>query len=305
MKKILILMLAVVLFAAGCQKAETESEPETTAPSEPTFVMPEQSYIGVWSTEGVAGHTNSIYIYEITTDTIQFATGVRDRHFGFQGTAIVRDGELVFGDGISPVYSGPSMLKGRLTLEDNQVTVIYDSFGDIEANQTEPDTYHFTMRYEDSAALIEQYKNMQDQTVPPLSYPARANPALESALKTVVNDMQNKDWQQIEIIENEPDTIRRWGCIVLEPCDLQDGETLYTVIGRSENVLFQNPFYAVVKIAYHYGSQTWRIAEMYYISYSGRLLPEAYFESQFSSAYKIGEVVPANHPVLFDYMYSY
>ncbi|MCI8590519.1 MAG: hypothetical protein HFE77_07420 [Clostridiales bacterium] len=308
MKKILLLLLSLVLLisAVSCQKAGNESESETIVTTEPDFVMPEQSYIGIWYTksEGVPG--NPIFIYEITEDTVRFDTGIRDRHFGLQGTAIVRDGALVFGDGISPDYSGPSQLKGRLEFADNHVTVIYESFGDIEANQMEPNTYDFTVKNEDSDVLLARFKNEAVPTVPPLSYPARAEPALESAMKTVIDDMLNKGWQQIEVIESEPDTIRRWGGIVLDPCVLQDGEVLYTVIGRSENVLCRyDGVYAVVKIAYHYGSEAWRRAETYYISSSGRQLPEADFESQFSSAYQVGKVVFANHPVLFDYMYGY
>ena len=306
MKKVIILLLTLILLVSliGCQKAGNETEPETTAPTETEFSMPEQSYIGVWQMDTEIVPANSIYIYEITADTVKFGTGVRDWHFGFEGTAVVRDGALMFGDGISPDYMGPSKVKGRLEFSDNHITVIYDSFGDIEANQQEPNNYQFTVKHEESADILERMKNESNETVPQLTYPAHAEPALESAIQTVIDKAQSKDWKEIEVIEGEPDARRRWG-IVLEPCALQDGETVYTVIGRSDNVLSQNPFYVVVKIAYHYGSKEWRIAEMSYMSLSGRPLADADVKNQFPSEYEAGEIVSANHPALFDYMYGY
>lgn len=123
--------------------------------SEDVIKMPDQSFIGVWSTDEFK--TDQILIWEITEVSVKFNTGVSGL-FGFDATAMVSDGEIVFGDGVSPGYSGPDGVKGKLEFSENSVTVIYDDFGSIEDSEYYPNMYTFTLKDENSDAIVSQYK---------------------------------------------------------------------------------------------------------------------------------------------------
>lgn len=132
------------------------SEITSVNSAEDVFKMPDQSFIGVWSTDELK--TDQILIWEITEVSVKFNTGVSGL-FGFDATAMVLDGEIVFGDGISPSYSGPEGLKGKLEFSENGVTVIYDDFGSIEDSEYYPSRYTFTIKDENSDAIVSQYKS--------------------------------------------------------------------------------------------------------------------------------------------------
>ena len=115
-----------------------------------------QNFIGVWSTDELK--TNQILIYEITEVTVKFNTGVNGL-FGFDATGMLLDGEFVFGDGISPGYSGPDGVKGKLKFSNNSITVIYDDFGSLDDSDFYPMEYTFTIKEENSDEIISQYKS--------------------------------------------------------------------------------------------------------------------------------------------------
>ncbi len=117
--------------------------------------MPDQSFIGVWSTDEFK--TDQILIYEITAVSVKFNTGVSGL-FGFDATAMLSDDEIIFGDGVSPGYGGPDGLKGRLEFSENSITVIYDDLGSIEYSEYYPNRYTFTVKDENSDAIVSQYK---------------------------------------------------------------------------------------------------------------------------------------------------
>lgn len=107
---------------AAASSDGTESEPDEI---QLPFTMPDQSYIGGWQDPGIA----SINIYEITSDSVKFNFIISYRVERIIATAVVKDGVLVFGDGISPGFYGPENLSGHLIIEDNKVSVIIDEFG--------------------------------------------------------------------------------------------------------------------------------------------------------------------------------
>lgn len=137
------------------EKNETAAE---TKAIQTATVIPDESYIGVWSTD--ENRTDEILIYEITSDAVKFNTGVF-KSFGFTAAAIIKDGELAFGDGISPDYSGPKGLMGRLRFGENSVTVIYDSFGTFEYLEDGPNEYVFTIKAADSDRIVEEFKAVE------------------------------------------------------------------------------------------------------------------------------------------------
>lgn len=145
------------------------SDPQSTVPYEteptaditqPVSVMPDQSYIGTWTLDNKEA---GIVIYEITTDSIQFVVIIYNIIDGMSltivATAIASDGEIVFGDGISPDYRGPSMLKGRLEFEDNSVALVYDNSGAVpEYVQARENDCKFTVKKDLTAMSIADYK---------------------------------------------------------------------------------------------------------------------------------------------------
>ncbi|MCI8331310.1 MAG: hypothetical protein HFE78_00565 [Clostridiales bacterium] len=132
--------------SVGGEKS-TEGETTSTNSSQPDSFIPDQSYVGEWYTD--ENPPDDLTIYEISSEFIKFETGLY-RLFGFEAIAIQEDGEWKFGDGISPDYEGPSMLKGRLQFDENSVTVIYDDFGDFAQNNIQPNIYRFTIKNNDA-----------------------------------------------------------------------------------------------------------------------------------------------------------
>lgn len=131
----------------------TEGAVEGT--TEDSFWIPDQRFIGVWSTDVLK--TNQILIYEITEGYVKVNTGVSGL-FGVDVTAMLLDGEYVFGDGISPGYDGPEGIRGRIKFTDDSITVTYDSFGTLADSEYYSDRYTFTFRDENSDAIVSEYK---------------------------------------------------------------------------------------------------------------------------------------------------
>lgn len=122
--------------------------------TEDIFQIPGQGFIGVWSTD--ESNTDQILIYEITPASVKFNTGINGL-FGFDATAMFLDNAYVFGDGISPGYSGPDGLKGKLEFSESSITVTYEDFGSIEGFEYYPDKYTFTIKDENSDSIVSQY----------------------------------------------------------------------------------------------------------------------------------------------------
>ena len=129
---------------------------ETITPNQitlnyPLSIMPDQSYIGIWYMDDY--RTDAILIYEITSDSIKFNTGIF-RLFGFTAIAVECEGEFLFGYDNS-LYGG---LKGRLKFEENNVTVIYDSFGYFDDYNIGTNVYQFTTKDNHSNDIVNQFK---------------------------------------------------------------------------------------------------------------------------------------------------
>ena len=83
-------------------------------------------YIGVWKTS--SGMDETIVYEYVEGEKIVFHSGIY-RTFGFYATAVWDGESYSFGDGISPGYSGPSGLKGKIDVFESEITVTYDDFG--------------------------------------------------------------------------------------------------------------------------------------------------------------------------------
>ena len=127
---------------------------------------------------------------------------------------------------------------------------------------------------------------------------------LEAAIKTVTDEVESKEWVDIEVFEGEVDPVEHWGGPVVEPHVIEEGSVVYTVIGKSENQLYNNPFHVVVIIVFNEESNEWRKEEIYYIC-KGRRMWSTYIRDYFPTEYETKEIVSADNKVLFDYMYGY
>ena len=134
----------------------SKSDEVTTPGTDKVPGIVDERFIGVWSTDELK--TNQILIFDITMDYLKFNSGING-YFGFDATAIILDGEIVFGDGVSPYYSGPDGVKGKLKFSDNSITVIYTDFGSLEYSEFYPNEYTFTIRDENSDEIVNQYKS--------------------------------------------------------------------------------------------------------------------------------------------------
>ena len=161
MKKFLAGILAVAILALSSCSDDAEKA-KGNAPSESVsdnageeFSMPDQSFVGVWSTD--EAKSNQIVIWEITEYSVKFNTGVQGL-FGMDATGVISGGEIIFGDGISPGYSGPDGVKGKLKFIDGSVTVIYEDFGSLQDSEYYDKIYTFALRDENSDEIVSMYK---------------------------------------------------------------------------------------------------------------------------------------------------
>ncbi len=175
MKRLLCMLLAVLLLAVFCvsctpvggddgQTGVSNSEQvggDMQASSAQT--IPDSSYIGLWYDD--EAKTNELIIYDITDDSVGISTGIY-RMFGFSARAVMKDGVLCFGDGVSDYYEGPDGVLGHLTIGDGTVTVTYDSFGALDESGSldgEFAEYIFTMR-EDGAEYVREALEMEQRS---------------------------------------------------------------------------------------------------------------------------------------------
>ena len=148
------------------EQTETEeiTEPLATSQIEPPDtiepIIPDQSYVGYWASQSTS---NDIYIYEITSEYIEFNMTIY-RSEGFEAVAIMKDGEIVFGDGISPYYHGPDGTKGRLMFAEGSVTFIFDEFGDVQNYvKSWGNVYTFTEKTKISDVVMEMFYSRRNE----------------------------------------------------------------------------------------------------------------------------------------------
>ena len=101
----------------------------TTDDSEP-LVTPDDSFVGVWGDDPL--FTDSIFIKQIEDGSVVFHTGIF-RMYGFDATAVLKDGRYEFGEGISPgKWTGPEGVRGNIEFKEGKIVVNYDSHGVFE-----------------------------------------------------------------------------------------------------------------------------------------------------------------------------
>lgn len=114
-------------------------------------------------------------------------------------------------------------------------------------------------------------------------------------IEAAVHELEIKGWTDIEIIRGEADS-SRWGGLVIDTIDIEDGVDLYTVLGKTAG-MHHNPITAAVEITFDHETFEWKRQRVYYVSEAGRymgaddLMPD--------------EILAADDQILWSYLYSY
>ncbi len=99
--------------------------------------------------------------------------------------------------------------------------------------------------------------------------PEPAEP-LQAEINAAKEDLTAKGWENIEVVEGEPDSLERWG-VLLPSFTLTSDQTLYTVIGNHD-VGNGRVTSAVIKIVKNTVTGEATQGEIYYVGSNGRYL---------------------------------
>ena len=99
--------------------------------------------------------------------------------------------------------------------------------------------------------------------------PEPAEP-LQAEINAAKEDLTAKGWENIEVVEGEPDSLERWG-VLLPSFTLTSDQTLYTVIGNHD-VGNGRVTSAVIKIVKNTVTGEATQVETYYVGSNGRNL---------------------------------
>ena len=99
--------------------------------------------------------------------------------------------------------------------------------------------------------------------------PEPAEP-LQAEINAAKEDLTEKGWENIEVVEGEPDSLERWG-VLLPSFTLTSDQTLYTVIGNHD-VGNGRVTSAVIKIVKNTVTGEATQGEIYYVGSNGRYL---------------------------------
>lgn len=228
MKKIIITLLALLAAAAlaGCGKTEAPPSETTASASQETTaetdtVFPDGHYIGVWFSSDIKeappyATTPHITIMRIMPEYIHFKVKISADIPYIGGKAIERDGEIVFGDGITEGMENTGGMKGTLSFDSDGVTIRYDSLGKY-GTEGETLTQRFTQKNEPDI----------------MSWPANdLSEAVRSDLQGIIDEITEKGWVDIEVLPHEPNTSLRWN-LGYPAVEIPDGAILYCITGRS------------------------------------------------------------------------
>lgn len=99
--------------------------------------------------------------------------------------------------------------------------------------------------------------------------PEPAEP-LQAEINAAKEDLTAKGWENIEVVQGEPDSLERWG-VLLPSFTLTSDQTLYTVIGNHD-VGNGRVTSAVIKIVKNTVTGEATQGEIYYVGSNGRYL---------------------------------
>lgn len=305
MKKATIALLALltVTTLAGCGKTETPpgetTAQTTTAASTPTStaeettaetetVYPDGHYIGVWFSsdekEPLDYVTPNISIMRIMPEYIHFKVKISADIPYIGGKAIERDGEIVFGDGITEGMENTGGMKGTLSFDSDGVTIRYDSLGKY-GTEGETLTQRFTQKNEPDI----------------MSWPANdLSEAVRSDLQGIIDEITEKGWVDIEVLPHEPNTSLRWN-LGYPAVEIPDGATLYCVTGRSP--ANGGPMYINIYSVYVGESKLAEPSEVYYISLFTRDLRGIYLDSFMSGRSDDSRILNYDDAELINYFF--
>ena len=137
----------------------------------------------------------------------------------------------------------------------------------------------------------------ENQTID--SEPSQSAGINESSIQLIEElekELAAKGWDSLEIVEGEADSISRWGGLLIQPAQIESNSILYTIIGQTEG-MWDNHISVVVRVVLNQETNVWKRQEVFYVSMGGRELNQDELASD--------EILPADDPGLWSYMYSY
>lgn len=226
--------------------------PETDPPAPEKPEMPSQDYIGIWYTNETGElplymYERSIKILRITDEYIHFNASLKNgdgEWIPIPVFAMPQNGEYVFSNEVCDLLgkSGrENAANGTLTFGDHSVTL---TLGDQVPDESLKGT-SVTYTIQDQADFLD--------------WPAEGLPdAVTDAINATIDEMEEKGWENVRVLDHEPDTTDFWGQSV-EPYDNPEGDDLYCVIGRYYRT------YVVMTLKYDAGTGECSRARVYYM----------------------------------------
>lgn len=139
----------------------------------------------------------------------------------------------------------------------------------------------------------EETENIIDNDTLQLDYGSLTNQILDS--------LKSKGWQDIEIAEGEIDYLARFH-VVVNHFEHREEEKITTIMGKT--ALTYLDLYAIVRIVSNAENNSERIGDIQYISDSGRILNEVYFNI-IKSEDANNEILSAGNKELINYFEAY
>lgn len=240
--------------------ATDPQETDPPAPEKPE--MPSQDYIGTWYTNETGelplrSHERSISILRITDEYIWFNASMKNgdgEWFSLPVFAMPQNGEYVFSNEVCDLLgksygSRDSAANGTLTFGDHSVTL---TLGDQVPDESLKGT-SVTYTIQDQADFLD--------------WPAEGLPdAVTDAINATIDEMEEKGWENVRILDHEPDTFDFWGQgfewidgSEYDPEENLEGDDFYYVIGRYYRT------YVVMILKYDAGTGDCSRAKVYYM----------------------------------------
>ena len=125
--------------------------------------------------------------------------------------------------------------------------------------------------------------------------PMEPSDHVEVAIKKTMEELAMRGWENIEVVENEPDSLKRWG-VLIDPYDLENDSTLYSVIGQSDKI------YAVVRIIFDGETSGGKQVEVYYVAMSGLVLKGIDLDGFLNYKSKGEDILSADDRDMYEYL---
>ncbi len=225
----------------------------------------DQRHIGGWSQGGF-----NLAIYKVIDGEIAFAID-QYKGFDYSAIAVLRDGEYVFGHGISPYTSfsdyygnrDDSGITGKLVFGEGGVKVVAD--GQFFFNEG----LNFTCTSSSGHVKSVGFSKLSNYNTNWKAYPEAIYTTNESVENMLIEkgwfDVLSYDRKNISSFCGDPNGVYKWG-LELSPYDPEYKTPYYTVVGERGSIS------VAVRFAYDFATDSCSVVDVYYADRFGNLL---------------------------------